>query len=395
MSPEIKSKPISGLKYIQWDPDTIIYKFTQGNETCAEAALLAGLDFYGGYPITPSSEIAEVLSLRMPQEGKVFIQLEDEIASMASIIGASLGGSASMTATSGPGFSLMQENLGYAVVAEVPCVLVNVQRMGPSTGDPTAPAQGDVMQAKWGTHGDHPMLTLCPSSIQEVLELTVVAFDFAERFRTPVILLLDEIVAHMREKVAFPSEDDVIVFKRNESLGKTGEKYLPYDMKTENDVPPLVSFGRGARYHVTGLIHDEAGFPTRDRKQIKDWYDRIYNKFEKGKNRILLYDVYNMRDADTVIISYGVSARVGMEAMVRARKLGKKVGMLKLLTIWPLAEEVITEILNNVKKVVVPEMNRGQLIMEIERLNRANCQVIGVNQYDGEIVKPGDILKLL
>lgn len=390
----LESKPISKLGYIKWEPDKICYSFQQGNEACAEASLLAGCDFYGGYPITPSSEIAEVLSRRMPQEGCVFVQMEDEIASMASIIGASLGGARAMTATSGPGFSLMQENLGYAITAEIPCVLVNVQRLGPSTGGPTSPAQGDLMQAKWGTHGDHPIIAMSPSSIQEVLELTIVSFDFAERYRTPVIILMDEVVGHMREKVGYPSKEDISIFYRDNKVNPN-ERYLPYSMKSENDVPPMISFGEGTRYHVTGLIHDELGFPTQKRNEINQWYDRIFRKIDKGLDRILLYELYEMEDADTVIISYGISARVGLEAMYRARKQGLKVGMIKLLTVVPLPEQLIKEIIDNVNKIVVPEMNRGQLVQEIERLNKRGIDIIPVNKYNGEIIHTKDVMKAL
>jgi 2-oxoglutarate ferredoxin oxidoreductase subunit alpha len=394
MGVKLESKPISGLGLIKYQDDNIYYVFHQGNETCAEAALLAGCDFYGGYPITPSSEVAEVLSRRMPQEGLVFVQMEDEIASMASIIGAALGGAKSMTATSGPGFSLMQENLGYAITAEVPCVVVNVQRLGPSTGGPTSPAQGDLMQTRWGTHGDHPIIALSPTSIQEVLELTVVAFDFAERYRTPVVLLMDEIIGHMRERVGYPRKQDVTIFQRKASLLK-GEDYKPYSLDYESDVPPLLSFGEGARYHVTGLIHDEAGYPTLNKKEVTEWYDRIFSKIDKALDKILLYELYNMEDADMAIISFGISVRVGQEAMQEARKMGMKVGMVKLLTVCPLPEEMLKQVIGGVKKIVVPEMNRGQLVLEIDRLNKQGVKLIHVGTSDGEIVKPIDVLKAL
>lgn len=394
MGIKLESKPISGLGYIKYNPEKVFYQFHQGNEACAEAALLAGCDFFGGYPITPSSEVAEVLSRRMPQEGRVFIQMEDEIASMASIIGASIGGARSMTATSGPGFSLMQENLGYAVTAEIPCVVVNVQRLGPSTGGPTSPAQGDLMQCRWGSHGDHPIIALTPSSVQETLELTVVSFDFAERFRTPVVLLTDEIVGHMRERVGYPARKEVSVYTRKNRLPQKGN-YQPYANNRKTGVPPMVSFGEGARYHITGLIHDDLGFPTRDQKMITEWYDRIYRKLDMASDRILLYDVYNMEDADRVIISYGISARVGLEAMLMARRNGMKVGMIKLITMVPLPEQMLSEVMDNVDRVVVPELNRGQLALDIQRLNRRGIDVIQVNRYDGGIIRPNSILEAL
>ncbi len=394
MGIKIESQPISKLNYIDYREEDLLYAFLQGNEACAESAILAGCTFFGGYPITPSSEIAEVMSRRLPQEGGVFLQMEDEIASIAAIIGASLGGSRSMTATSGPGFSLMQENLGYAVTAEVPIVIVNVQRMGPSTGLPTSPAQGDIMQTKWGTHGDHPIIALSPTTVQEVLELTVVSFDFAERYRTPVVLLMDETIGHMRERVGFPKKENIHIFCRDEKI-PTDAPYKPFSLDTENDVPPLISFGKGVTYHVTGLIHDEYGFPTRNPVEVTRWYDRIFRKIEKAKDRILLYEAYNTEDADTLIISYGISARTSLEAMVQARKKGKKVGMLKLITIWPFPSELIQEVLQKVDRVIVPELNRGQLIEEILKYNQRGIEIIGVNRYDGNILTPKAVLQAI
>jgi 2-oxoglutarate/2-oxoacid ferredoxin oxidoreductase subunit alpha len=394
MQVKIKSKTIADLGYIDYKEENMMYGFQQGNETCAQAAILAGCNFYGGYPITPSSEIAEVMSRRLPLEDGVFIQMEDEIASMGSIIGAAIGGAKSMTATSGPGFSLMQENIGYAVTAEIPCVVVNVQRVGPSTGLPTSPAQGDVMQAKWGTHGDHPIIVLSPSTIQEVVETTIAAFDFSERYRIPVILLMDEIIGHMRERVGFPIKSDIHIFERKQNLSLNG-KYKPYRNDVEDGVPPMMNFGDGERYHITGLIHDEYGFPTRKDSEIQEWFKRLFKKIEIGKERIQRYEVYNIEDADTVIISYGISARTGLEAMYRARQQGKKVGMIKLITIWPFPEEMIQEVMHNAEKVIVPEMNRGQLIGEVQKLNRRGIDVIGVNRYDGHIISPRSVLEVI
>lgn len=390
----IVSRPPSSLGHIKYKPENIYYGFSQGNETCAEAAVLAGCNFYGGYPITPSSEVAEVMSRRLPQEGGVFIQMEDEIASMASIIGASLGGARAMTATSGPGFSLMQENIGYAVTAEIPCVVVNVQRVGPSTGLPTSVAQGDMMQARWGTHGDHPIIALCPSSIQEVLELTIISFDFAERYRTPVILLMDETIGHMREKVAFPLKHDINIFQRSQKP-PFYDDYKPYKADTADGTPPLISFGDGPCYHVTGLIHDEYGFPTRVEAEIQEWFDRLFKKIEKARDNITMYETYNLEDADTVIISYGISARTALEAMYRARKAGGKVGVLKLITIWPFPDELVGEVLKRAERVIVPELNMGQIIHEVERLNKRDVEVIGVNRCDGDIIKPGMVLRAI
>jgi len=256
----------------------------QGNEACALGALAAGVRFYAGYPITPSTEIAEILSIELPKVGGVFIQMEDEIASLSAVIGASLGGLKAMTATSGPGFSLMQESIGYAAIAEVPCVIVNVQRLGPSTGQPTSPAQGDVMQARWGTHGDHPIIALCPSSVRESYELTILAFNFSEKYRTPVILLLDEVVGHLRERVELPAPGSMEVMERLRPVVPP-EWYFPYE-EGAMDVPPLAPFGEGYRYHVTGLLHDRAGFPTQRLDEIGPWLQRVNRKIELGLDDI-------------------------------------------------------------------------------------------------------------
>ncbi|MGD1996619.1 MAG: 2-oxoacid:acceptor oxidoreductase subunit alpha, partial [Anaerolineae bacterium] len=277
----------------------------QGDEACAEGAIAAGCRFFAGYPITPATEIAEVLSRRLPQVGGVFIQMEDEIASIAAVIGASVGGAKAMTATSGPGFSLMQENLGYAAMTEVPCVIVDVQRLGPSTGRPTSPSQGDVMQARWGTHGDHPIIALCPSSVWETFELTMTAFNFAERYRTPVILLMDEVIGHMREGVELPDYDGVERVERSETLVPP-EWYKPYE-KFPSDVPPLIPFGEGYRYHITGLHHDERGYPTNRLDEVNPWLERIFRKITRSLSDILLYEEDGVEEADTLVIAYGTT----------------------------------------------------------------------------------------
>jgi 2-oxoglutarate ferredoxin oxidoreductase subunit alpha len=311
----------------------------QGDEACAEGAIAAGCRFFAGYPITPATEIAEVLARRLPQVGGKFIQMEDEIASIAAVIGASVGGAKAMTATSGPGFSLMQENVGYAAMAEIPCVIVDVQRLGPSTGRPTSPSQGDVMQTRWGTHGDHPIIVLSPSSVREVFDLTVRAFNFSERYRTPVILLMDEVIGHMRERVVLPDPGTI---ERVERPGTTvpPEWYKPYE-NFPSDVPPLIPFGDGYRYHITGLHHDERGYPTARLDEIRPWLERVFRKIERSLSDILLYDGYNIEDADTLVIAYGATARSAHHAVELARKRGRKVGLLKLKTLWPFAEEVV------------------------------------------------------
>jgi len=365
-------------------------RFMQGNEACARGALAAGCRFYGGYPITPSSEVAEILSVELPKVGGVFIQMEDEIASLSACIGASLGGLKAMTATSGPGFSLMQEAIGYAVMAEVPCVVVDAQRLGPSTGQATSPSQGDVMQARWGTHGDHPIIALSPSSVKETFELTVLAFNFSEKYRTPVILLMDEVIAHLREPVTLPRPEEVEVVGR---IAPTvpPEWYFAYE-ETPSDVPPIVSFGEGYRYHVTGLLHDRAGFPTLRLDEIQPWFARIFRKIDGHASDIVRLQETHMDDAKVAIVSYGATARSAQEAMLMARAKRRHVGTVKLQTIWPFAREEIDRLAETVEKIIVPEMNLGQLVLEVERVVAGRCRVVPVNRSDGEMVTPQQIL---
>lgn len=368
------------------------YAFLSGNEACVRGALMAGLNFFAGYPITPSTEIAEELSGEMPKLGRQFIQMEDEIASMGAIIGASLAGAKSMTATSGPGFSLMQENLGYAAIAEVPCVVVNVQRLGPSTGGPTSPAQQEVMQARWGTHGDHPIIALAPSSVQETLELTITSFYFSEKYRTPVILLLDESIGHMRAKVKLPDPECLKDVDRKAPTCAPDE-YFPYDYF--KDVPRLASFGEGYRYNVTGLHHDEEGFPTQRFDEINAWYSRAFGKIEKHRDEIELYELINMDDAEIAVISFGVSALSSMAAIKIARKMGIKVGLVKLKTIWPFPEKLIWDLSEKVKQFIIPELNMGQLIYEVQRINQGRACTVGVNRADGDILHPLQIVDVM
>ncbi len=367
-------------------------RFLQGNEACAEGAIAAGARFYAGYPITPSSEIAEILSKRLPQVGGKFIQMEDEISSIAAVIGASLGGLKGMTATSGPGFSLMQENLGFAAAAEIPCVIVNVQRAGPSTGQPTSPAQGDVMQARWGTHGDHPIIVLSPSSVREFFELTVRAFNLSEKYRTPVVVLADEVVAHMREKISLPSPKDIEIFDRIKPTVPP-EWYFPYDNAVE--VPPLASFGHGYRFHVTGLYHDRAGFPTLRGDEIEPWFDRVFAKIEHHLQDIIEVEEEMVEDAETILVSFGSSARSAQAAMRMARDKGLKVGTVKLKTLWPFAEAVIDRVARKAGRIIVPEMNRGQIRFEVERIAAGRARIMGVNRYDGEMISPEQILSVI
>ncbi|AQS59082.1 2-oxoacid:acceptor oxidoreductase subunit alpha [Desulforamulus ferrireducens] len=365
-------------------------RLVQGNEACAEGAIYAGMRFYAGYPITPSTEIAEILAKRLPQVGGKFIQMEDEIASMAAIIGASLTGAKVMTATSGPGFSLMQENIGYACMAEIPCVIANVQRLGPSTGVATAPAQGDVQQARWGTHGDHPIIALAPSSVKEAFELTVRAFNLAEQYRVPVILLLDEVVGHMREKVTLPQPGEIPVLDRNKPTCDR-ENYYPYRADSDK-APAMASFGEGYRYHVTGLFHDESGFATEKPEIIHGQLKRLHEKINQHLAEIITYVTEDIDDASLIVISYGGTARAVSRAVKLARQEGLKVGIFRPQTIWPFPEEALGELAARGKKLLVAEMNFGQLLLEVQRVAAGRCQVHSCLQSNGELTQPEIIL---
>jgi 2-oxoglutarate ferredoxin oxidoreductase subunit alpha len=361
----------------------------QGDEACAAGAIAAGCTFFAGYPITPATEIAEMLARRLPQVGGIFLQMEDEIASIAAVIGASVGGAKAMTATSGPGFSLMQENIGYAAMAEIPCVVVDVQRLGPSTGRPTRTAQGDVMQARWGSHGDYPVIALSPSSVRETFDLTVQAFNFAERYRTPVILLMEEITGHMRERVILPDLETLELEVRPDTMVPP-EWYKPYD-NYPTDVPPLIPFGEGYRYHITGLHHDERGYPTDRPDEIRPWLRRIRLKIERSLSDILLYEEDGTDDAETLVVAYGSTARTARHAIELARERGRKVGFLRLKTIWPFAEEVLEHAAARLDHVVVVEMNLGQLVLEVERVV-GRQKVRRLIKGDGTMIRPAEIL---
>ena len=367
-------------------------RLLQGDEACAEGAIAAGCRFFAGYPITPATEIAEVMARRLPQVGGVFIQMEDEIASIAAVIGAAVGGAKAMTATSGPGFSLMQENIGYAAMAEIPCVIVDVQRLGPSTGRPTRPSQGDVMQARWGTHGDHPIIAVSPSSVQEAFDLTIKAFNLAEQYRTPVIILMDEVVGHMREGVDLPDYDTVERVERGQTLVPP-EWYKPFENVPTN-VPPLIPFGEGYRYHITGLHHDERGYPTERVDEIEPWLERVFGKIQQGLSEILLYDADGIEGADVLVIAYGIVARSARHAVRYARRRGHRVGFLKLKTIWPFPEEVVADAAAQVERVIVPELNLGQLVLEVERVVGRE-KVRRINRATGELIQPGEVLRVI
>ena len=368
-------------------------RLMQGDEACAEGAIAAGCRFCAGYPITPATEIVETLSRRLPQVGGKFIQMEDELASIAAVIGASVGGAKALTATSGPGFSLMQENIGYAAMSEIPCVIVDVQRLGPSTGRPTSPSQGEVMQARWGTHGDHPIIALAPDSVREAFDLTVEAFNFAERYRTPVILLMDELVGHMREPVELPSPGTLEVTERTKTRVPP-EWYKPFENRPEGpnvNVPPLVPFGEGYRYHITGLHHDERGYATNRLEEIQPWLERIFRKIDSALSDIILYEARGIEDANTLVIAYGATARSASHAVRQARSRGHRVGFLRLKTIWPFPEEVVEHAASRLHHVVVPELNLGQLALEVERIVGRH-KVCRVGRADGEMIQPGEIL---
>ena len=369
------------------------YKLIQGNEACVEGALAAGMRFFAGYPITPSTEIAEISSQKLPKLGGKFIQMEDELASMAAIIGGSLAGLKSMTATSGPGFSLMQENIGYAAIAEIPCVIVNVQRGGPSTGLPTSPAQGDVMQARWGTHGDHPAVALTPNSVQETYEYTVKAFNIAEKYRTPVILLMDETVGHMREKMLFRDISDIEIINRKKPACKP-EAYVAY-RPDEDMIPPMASFGEGYRYHVTGLTHDETGFPTNSNEISEKLIKRFVGKVDKHIDDFSYYEEYKLQDAEIVIIAYGGVSRSAKSAVDALREKNIKVGLFRPITIWPFLEKQINKVSKNAKEIYVAEMNLGQYFIEVDRVAGKNCTVKKINKINGELITPDEIVKAI
>ena len=367
-------------------------RLIQGNQACAEGALAAGVTFFAGYPITPSTEVMEILAEELPKRGGKFLQMEDEIASMGAVCGASLTGVKAITATSGPGFSLKQELIGYAAMAELPVVIVNVQRSGPSTGLPTSPAQGDVMQSRWGTHGDHGILVLSPASVKESYEVMIKAVNFAEKFRTPVIFLLDEVIGHMRERVELPEAGSCEIIERKVPTGAPAD-YLAYKPEADG-VPPMAPFGSGYRYHVTGLMHGYNGLPNSTAAMTTEVIDRMHTKLEQAKEEITLYEEYEMADAEHVVIAYGGTARSAIAAVKAARAKGIKAGLLKLITIWPFPGDIVQNAAAKAKTVIVPEMNYGQLIGEVERYVGRD-KVRGVNRFDGTILTPDDILSAL
>ena len=364
----------------------------QGNQAVVEGAIAAGVKFYGGYPITPSTEIAEQLALRLPQVGGKFMQTEDEIAGLGTVIGASMAGKKAMTATSGPGFSLKQEMLGLACIAEIPCVIVNVQRVGPATGQPTSPAQGEVMQTRWGTHGDHWLITISPSSVPECFELTLRAVALSEKYRCPVILLMDEVIGHMREKIELPDNYDEIPQAERKMPTCAPEEYLAYGCEEVSKVPAMAPFGSGYRWHVTGLVHDETGFPKGTGAATKESQDRLRTKLTDNLDDIVQVENYRMEDAEFAVVAFGGAARTAYEAVDMARAEGLKVGFVRPITIWPFAEKQMQDLAGKVKGILVHELNCGQYVLEVERAVAGKVPVSLFAKYDNESATPAELL---
>lgn len=366
----------------------------QGNEAAVEGAITAGMRFFAGYPITPSTEIAEQSALRLPQEGGKFMQMEDEISSIAAVLGASAAGMKAMTATSGPGFSLMQENIGYGAMAEIPCVIVDVQREGPSTGLATSPSQGDYMQARWGTHGDHPVIALSPSSVLETYTLIIRAFNLAEKYRTPVIFLMDEIVGHMREGVELPNPRDLIINRRKMSFHDGANKQCYYVPEGQY-VPAMKPFGQGERYNITGIAHDVSGFPVNSNEIAGELVTRLLDKVEKNADDICRVEEYAMDDAETAVVCFGGTARAVMDAVLEARAAGRKVGMFRPITVWPFPEKLLKARLPQLKSILMVEHNHGQMLLEVQRTIAGALPVGFLGRVDGTVISPADILAKL
>ncbi len=368
-------------------------KFLSGNEAVVEGAMIAGCRFFGGYPITPSSEVAAHMSVRLPQVGGKYIQMEDEIGSLAACLGASLTGLKVMTATSGPGLSLMMENIGMGIMAEVPCVIVDVQRGGPSTGLATKVGQGDVHQVRWGSHGGYPVIALAPSTVAETLELTIEAFNLAEKYRVPVFLMTDKTVGHLREDVDIDAYKDYPIVNRK--VAPANEEFLPYRAEKMTDVPAMSPYGGPHLVRASSTTHDQYGRPTSVPEKITAKNERLYRKVEDNADDICRCDSDIQPGADTLVVSFGISARSGMQAVVDARKAGKKVNFLKLMTLWPFPEKAVLEAAKGVKRIVVPELNWGQVVREVERIIDSNIEVVPINKTNGTLIDPEEITRLL
>jgi 2-oxoglutarate ferredoxin oxidoreductase subunit alpha len=369
--------------------------FMDGDTACAEGAICAGCRFFGGYPITPATEIAERMAVRLPQVGGTYIQMEDEIASIAAVLGASWAGARAMSATSGPGFSLMMENLGLGIITETPCVLVDVQRAGPSTGMPTLAGQGDMMQARWGSHGPYEIIALAPSSPQELFNLTIRAFNLAEKYRSPVLVMTDEAVGHMTERVLIPPPDQIEHHPRRKPRVLPGDGYLPFRPDPDG-VPPMACAGEGYRIHVTGLTHDEKGYPaTVSVEAQQKLVERLIRKIRGNPDDIIELYESQVEDADVVVVAYGISARTAARPVRIAQEMGLRVGLLKLVTVWPFAEDRIRYLASQVKAFVVPEINMGQIALEVERCARGQAQTILVPHAGGGLHDPDQVLEAI
>lgn len=367
--------------------------FMEGDIACAEGAIAAGCRFFAGYPITPATEIAERMAQRLPEVEGVYIQMEDELASMAAVIGASYAGVKSMTATSGPGFSLMVENIGLAFMTETPCVIVNIMRGGPSTGQPTKPSQQDVMQAKWGSHGDYEIVALAPSSVQEIFDLTIEAFNLSETYRTPVVVLADEIVGHMRERITIPKADEIRVVNRKKPQVPPSE-YAQF-RPDEDLVPPMACFGEGYRFYATGLTHDESGHPTTSSAEAQQkLVQRLCDKIRKNADRIVKTERTMLEDAEVAVVAYGITSRSALSAVRKARETGIKAGLLRLVTLWPFPDKQISQVAKKVNAIVVLEMNYGQIVREVERAAK-ETPVIFLPKLGEEPHKPAEILQAI
>jgi 2-oxoglutarate ferredoxin oxidoreductase subunit alpha len=367
--------------------------FIDGDHACCEGALAAGARFAAGYPITPSTEVVERFAQRVPVVGGCFIQMEDELAASITLQGAVWGGAKAFTVTSGPGFSLMMEHIGYAAMTETPCVFVDVQRGGPSTGLPTLPAQGDMMQARWGSHGDYEIIALCPNSPQECFDLTVKAFNLAEEYRIPVMFMMDEVVGHMTEKVVIPPADEIEVVPRKHTH-KSVEDYLPYG--TNGDmVPEMAHAGEGYKFHVTGLTHDDRGYPNMTPQMQKKLVGRLQNKILSAVERISMFEEDSTENADVIVVSYGITSRVAQRAIDMARAKGMKVGKLRLITAWPFPDFKIRELAARTKAFVVPELNLGQMSREVQRAAEGKAKTFLVPHAGGSVHHPEDILAVI
>ena len=363
--------------------------FMQGDYACAEGAIAAGCRFFAGYPITPATEISERMARRLPEVGGVYIQMEDELSSMAAVIGASYAGLKAMTATSGPGFSLMQENIGLAVMTETPCVVVDIMRGGPSTGQPTKPSQQDVMQAKWGSHGDCEIIALAPSSVQEMFDLTIEAFNLSEIYRTPVFVLADEIIGHMSERVVIPPREEIKLTGRKKPQSAP-EKYIPFQ-PDEDLIPPMACFGEGYHFYATGLTHDETGHPrTSSAEAQQKLVQRLCDKIRKNAEKIIKVQETMLDDAEVAVVAYGITSRAAISAVRKVREAGIRAGLLRLVTLWPFPERQVSKVAKQVDAIVVPEMNCGQIVREVERAAK-ETPVIFLSKLGEEPHRPNEI----